>query len=238
MTSTVGGLPYARACCEEPTSSISLPAGRGGAVACCGRHLGKEGGIFSAEVIDVFGEAARGGRGPRLSAEKTGRVVTVEEHMVSTGMGSHPRVAALLAEARPQQCPCALGHGEPGTSVPVRASRALHTLTGRHCPPSRSQSSPAAFQTISLAQVRVTVQQPSRAPVVFEPLWPLCGFHLRVLCSPRAARVRMCAITVSSLQMYLHLQEEGAFVANHFAAQSDRGRAGWQRLSLPARIIS
>ena len=70
---------------------------------------------ISAEVIDVFSVKPLAEDVILASAEKTGRVVTVEEHMVSTGMGS--AVAALLAEKRPTPMRF-VGMGSFGTSAP------------------------------------------------------------------------------------------------------------------------
>ena len=109
----VGGLPYAGVL-REGTDVTILACGVEVAQSLAAADILAKSGI-SAEVIDVFSVKPLAEDVILASAEKTGRVVTVEEHMVSTGMGS--AVAALLAEKRPTPMRF-VGMGSFGTSAP------------------------------------------------------------------------------------------------------------------------
>ena len=64
----VGGLPYAGVLREGTDVTILACGVEGGAVACCGRHLGKERHLCRGHRR-LLGEAARGGRDSRLCRE-------------------------------------------------------------------------------------------------------------------------------------------------------------------------
>ena len=111
--SFVGGLPYAGVL-REGTDVTILACGVEVAQSLAAAEILAKSGI-SAEVIDVFSVKPLAEDVILASAEKTGHVVTAEEHMVSTGMGS--AVAALLAEKRPTPMRL-VGMRSFGTSAP------------------------------------------------------------------------------------------------------------------------
>lgn len=96
-TTFTGGIPYAGVL-REGTDLTLLATGVEVAPALEAADILVKQGI-SAEVIDVFSIAPLDEQTILKSVEKTGRVVTVEEHSVETGMGS--AVANLLSEKRP-----------------------------------------------------------------------------------------------------------------------------------------
>ena len=93
----VGGVPFAGVV-REGTDVTICACGVEVAQALAAADALAEKGI-SAEVIDVFSVKPLAEDVILASAEKTGRVVTAEEHMVIGGMGS--AVAELLAEKLP-----------------------------------------------------------------------------------------------------------------------------------------
>ena len=93
----VGGVPFAGVV-REGTDITICACGVEVAQALAAADALAEKGI-SAEVIDVFSVKPLAEDVILASAEKTGRVVTAEEHMVIGGMGS--AVAELLAEKLP-----------------------------------------------------------------------------------------------------------------------------------------
>ena len=93
----VGGVPFAGVV-REGTDVTVCACGVEVAQALAAAEALAEKGI-SAEVIDVFSVKPLAEDVILASAEKTGRVVTAEEHMVIGGMGS--AVAELLAEKLP-----------------------------------------------------------------------------------------------------------------------------------------
>ena len=93
----VGGVPFAGVV-REGTDVTICACGVEVAQALAAADALAEKGI-SAEVIDVFSIKPLAEDVILASAEKTGRVVTAEEHMVIGGMGS--AVAELLAEKLP-----------------------------------------------------------------------------------------------------------------------------------------
>ena len=111
--SFVGGLPYAGVL-REGTDVTILACGVEVAQSLAAADILAQSGI-SAEVIDVFSVKPLAEDVILSSAEKTGRVATVEEHMVETGMGS--AVASLLAEKRPTPMRL-VGMRSFGTSAP------------------------------------------------------------------------------------------------------------------------
>lgn len=84
-----------------------------GAALEAARTLAEEG--VSAEVIDAYSVSPLDEATILASAEKTGRVVTCEEHSVATGLGA--AVAELLAERRPTRMRL-VGMRSFGTSGP------------------------------------------------------------------------------------------------------------------------
>ncbi|MCI1933757.1 MAG: transketolase family protein [Atopobiaceae bacterium] len=108
-----GGLPYAGV--VRQGSDVTLAA-CGVEVAQClaaAETLEKEG--ISAEVIDVFSVKPLDEEVLLTSAAKTGKVVTVEEHNVATGLGA--AIAELLAQEQPSPMKF-IGMRTFGTSAP------------------------------------------------------------------------------------------------------------------------
>ena len=109
----IGGLPYAGVLREG--GDVTLAAcGVEVAQALAAADLLAEKGI-SAEVIDVFSVSPLDEDTILASAAKTGKVVTCEEHNVTTGMGA--AIAELLAEKQPTPMRF-VGMRSFGTSAP------------------------------------------------------------------------------------------------------------------------